>query len=149
MTVPAGPAGYDAALGRQKPAKGERAAVLRYLEDDEAVHARHVGSAVRETGPERVLFDGTVVVLVTDRKLVLGRGSGGIRPRWEVITLPFGHLEPDVSVDSGSGAAVRVPGSGRRSWAVDLPDAESAGRLAEVLRTALAAYRRERMGLTD
>jgi hypothetical protein len=35
MATQAGADSYDDALGRTKPAKGERAAVVRYLEADE------------------------------------------------------------------------------------------------------------------
>jgi hypothetical protein len=88
-------------------------------------------------------------VLVTDRKFVAARSSGGFRPRWEVFTLPYGHLEPGVAVRGKGGTEVFVPTSGRRSYRILLPDNASAAGVAQVLGTALRAYRHHRMGLDD
>jgi len=97
----------------------------------------------------RALLQGGVVVLVTDRKLIAARTSGGFRPRWEVFTLPFGHLEPGVLAGGEHGSDVAIPTSGRRSYRVQLADSESAARLAGSLGEALGAYRRDRMGVQD
>ena len=32
-----------------------------------------------------------------DRKIVAAHSSGGFRPKWEVFTLPFGHLPGNLS----------------------------------------------------
>jgi hypothetical protein len=140
--------GYDDVVGRAKVAKGERAALVRYLEQDEVVVLRQPAEVVGEA-EGRVLLQGAAVVLVTDRKMVAARTSGGFRPNWEVFTLPYGHLEPGVAVDGAAGTDVSVPTSGRRSYRVELVDAESAARLAGSLGDALRAYRRDRMGLQD
>ena len=86
-----GPDGYDALLGRVKPAKGERVAVIPYLEPDGGRRLRELADVVGETDG-RVLFEGGIVTLVTDRKIIMARTSAGFRPTWEVFTLPFGHL---------------------------------------------------------
>lgn len=114
--------GYDDVLVRAKPAKGERAAVIQYLESDEALWLRQPADMVGEADG-RALLRGGVVVLVTDRKLIAARTSGGFRPRWEVFTLPFGHLEPGVLAGGEHGSDVAIPTSGRRSYRVQLPTA--------------------------
>ncbi|MET3807955.1 hypothetical protein ABIB25_004982 [Nakamurella sp. UYEF19] len=140
--------GYDDLPVPGKLPKGERAAVIQYLETDEAVWLRQPVQAIGEIDG-RVLLRDAVVVLVTDRKLVAARTSGGFRPHWEVFTLPYGHLEPGVLVEDTRGTDVAIPTSGRRSYRVELADAESASRLAGSLGVALRAYRRDRMGLQD
>lgn len=140
--------GYDDVLGRTKPAKGERAAVIPYLEPDETLLLRQPAEVVGESDG-RVLLQGDVITLVTDRKIIMARTSGGFRPSWEVFTLPFGHLEPGVLAGGAHGTDVLIPTSGRRSYSVQLADAESAARLARSLSDALRAYRRDRMGLED
>ncbi len=139
---------YEDVLAGAKPAKGERAAVIPYLEPDEVLSLRQSAEEVAES-EGRTLLHGGVVVLVTDRKVIFARTSGGFRPQWEVFTLPYGHLEPGVTVGGVHGIEVAVPTSGRRSYRVQLADRESAGRLAESLADALRAYRRHRMGLED
>lgn len=143
-----GAEGYDEILVRAKPAKGERAAVIRYLEPDEALWLRQPVEVVGEADG-RALLHGGVVVLVTDRKIVAARSSGGFRPHWEVFTLPYGHLEPGVLAGGAYGTDVAIPTSGRRSYRVELADTKSAARLAASLGDALRAYRRDRMGLQD
>jgi hypothetical protein len=140
--------GYEDILGREKPAKGERAALVPYLESDEALLLRQQAEGVGEADG-RMLLQGVVVVLVTDRKIVAGRTSGGFRPHWEVFALPFGHLEPGVVAGGALGADVSIPTSGRRSYFVRSAETESATRLADSLGEALRAYRRDRMGLSD
>lgn len=139
--------GYDAVAPAKAP-KGERAAMVQYLEPDEVVWLRQPAEIVGET-EGRVLLEGGVVVLVTDRKMVAARTPGGFRPRWEVFTLPFGHLEPGVGVGGIDGTDVAIPTSGRRSYCVGLSDVESAKRLAASLGDALRTYRRDRMGLNE
>lgn len=143
-----GPDGYDDVLGRTKPAKGERTALIAYLEPDETVRLRRQVEEVGEADG-RVLQQDGVVVLVTDRKFVAGHTSGGFRPRWDVFTLPYGHLEPGVEVRGERGTQVFVPTSGRRSYRIQLPDPASAAELARSLGDALRDYRRDRMGLID
>ena len=138
--------GYDEALGRTKPGKGERAAVTQYLEPDETVLLRQPAERVGEVDG-RVLFEGGDIILVTDRKILMAHTSGGFRPTWEVFTLPFGHLEPGVR--AGGDHGVVIPTSGRRAYRVQLADPDSAARLASALADALGAYRRDRMGLDD
>lgn len=140
--------GYDDILGRTKPGKGERAAVTPYLESDEALLLRQQAEGVGEADG-RMLLEGGVMVLVTDRKMVAARTSGGFRPHWEVFTLPFGHLEPGVVAGGARGTDVSIPTSGRRSYYVRSAEIESAVRLADSLGEALRAYRRDRMGLPD
>ena len=137
--------GYDALLAGTKPAKGELAAVTPYLEADELMQLRQPVETVGETDG-RVLLEGSVVVVVTDRKIVFAQSSGGFRPQWEVFSLPYGHLEPGVVAGGGE---VSIPTSGRRSYRVHLPDNESAIRLGDALAGSLRAYRRNRMGLDD
>jgi hypothetical protein len=113
--------GYDDALGKVKPAKGERAALVPYLEPDETVSLRRLVEEVGEADG-RVLQQGGVVILVTDRKFVAGHSSGGFRPRWDVFTLPYGHLEPGVEVrgerSTGSRSpTARPPPNWRSGWA--------------------------------
>lgn len=139
---------YDDVLGRTKPAKGERAAVIPYLEPDETLLLRQPAEVVGESDG-RVLLQGDVITLVTNRKIIMAHTSGGFRPSWEVFTLPFGHLEPGVLAGAAHGTDVLIPTSGRRSYSVQLADAESAARLAGSLSDALRAYRRDRMGLED
>ena len=148
MATHTGAESYDDALGRTKPAKGERAALIPYLEPQETVALRQSAEEVGEADG-RVLQQGGVVVLVTDRKFVAARSSGGFRPRWEVFTLPYGHLEPGVAVHGEQGTEVFVPTSGRRSYRVLLRDTVSAAAVAQSLGTALRAYRHDRMGLDD
>ena len=144
----AGADGYDEALGRTKPAKGERAAVTQYLEPDETLLLRQPAEGVGEVDG-RVLSEGGDIILVTDRKILFAHTSGGFRPGWEVFTLPFGHLEPGVQVGGDDNTNVDIPTSGRRAYRVQLADPESAARLASALADALGAYRRDRMGLDD
>ena len=93
-------------------------------------------------------MDGGVIALVTDRRLILLHSTGGFRPQWSAITLPFGHLEPPVERDPESNRLL-VPTSGRRGYLVDLAGAAGADRLAAILTQALTRYRRERMSLPD
>ncbi len=148
VSKPLGADAYDDVLGRTKPAKGERAAVIPYLESDETLLLRQPAGVVGEVDG-RVLFQGDVIILVSDRKIIMAQTSGGFRPSWEVFTLPFGHLEPGVLAGGAHDTDVLIPTSGRRSYAVQLTDAESAARLAGSLTEALRAYRRDRMGLED
>ena len=148
MSTHTGADSYDDALGRAKPAKGERAALLPYLESTETVALRRSAAEVGEAGG-RALQQGGVVVLVTDRKFVAARTSGGFRPRWEIFTLPYGHLEPGVGVRGQPGTEVFVPTSGRRSYRILLEDKVSAAEVAHALGTELRAYRQNRMGLDD
>lgn len=148
MSTQTGADSYDEVLGRTKPAKGERAAVVPYLEPTERVQLRQQVMQVGEADG-RVLQEGQVLVLVTDRKFVAARTSGGFRPRWEVFTLPYGHLEPGVEVRGGTGTEISVPTSGRRSYRMQTTDPASAATLASALADALRAYRRDRMGLLD
>ncbi len=147
MATRTGADGYDEALGRSKPAKGERAALIPYLEPDETVSLRQLVQEVGEADG-RVLLEGGVV-LVTDRKFLAGCSSGGFRPRWEIFTLPYGHLEPGVDLRGERGTEVFVPTSGRRSYRIEQTDTASATALARALGDALGAYRRDRMGLPD
>ena len=147
MSPRTGADGYDEALGRVKPAKGERAALIPYLEADETVSLRLPVAEVGEVDG-RVLHEGGVV-LVTDRKFVAARSSGGFRPHWEVFTLPYGHLEPGVQLRGERGTDVFIPTSGRRSYQARHTDAASAAALARALGDALGGYRRDRMGLTE
>lgn len=140
--------GYDDVLGRTKPAKGERAAVIPYLESDETLLLRQSAEVVGEVDG-RVLLQGDVITLISDRKIIMAHTSGGFRPSWAVFTLPFGHLEPGVLAGGAHGTDVLIPTSGRRSYSMQLADAESAARLAGSLSEALSAYRRDRMGLED
>lgn len=148
MYIRYGADSYDDALGRAKPAKGERAALIPYLESTETVALRQLVEEVAEADG-RVLQQGGVVILVTDRKFVTARTSGGFRPRWEVFTLPYGHLEPGIGVRGERGTEVSVPTSGRRSYRILLSDSVSAITTAEVLGDALRSYRHDRMGLDD
>ena len=148
MSTRTGADGYDDALGRARPAKGERAALIPYLEANESVWLRQPAAEVGESGG-RVLQQGSVIVLVTDRKFLAACTSGGFRPRWEVFTLPFGHLEPGVQVRGDRGTEVFVPTSGRRSYRIELTDAASATAVAHSLGDALGAYRRDRMNLDE
>jgi hypothetical protein len=148
MSTRTGAESYDDAVGRVKPAKGERAALIPYLEPTETVTLRQSADEVGEADG-RVLQQGVVVVLVTDRKFVAARTSGGFRPRWEVFTLPYGHLEPGVGVRGDHGTEVLIPTSGRRSYRLLLRDNASAADVAKALGGALRAYRHDRMGLDD
>jgi hypothetical protein len=140
--------GYEAILVGAKPAKGERAAVVPYLEPDESLLLRQPAEVVAENDG-RVLLQSGIVVVVTDRKLIAASSSGGFRPRWEVFTLPYGHLEPGVLAGGQKGIDVSIPTSGRRFYRVQLADSSSATRLAGSLGDALRVYRRDRMGLED
>ncbi|MET0965025.1 MAG: hypothetical protein ABWZ02_01435 [Nakamurella sp.] len=144
----AGADGYEAILVGAKPAKGEHAAVVPYLEPDELLLLRQPAELVGETD-SRVLQQGAIVVVVTDRKVIVANTSGGFRPRWEVFTLPYGHLDPGVLAGGTRGTDVTIPTSGRRTYRVQLTDSDSAARLAGSLGDALRAYRRDRMGLED
>ena len=128
---------YDGILAGAKPAKGERAAIDPYLEPDEALLVRQSADVVAEVAgnalgeaDERVLLNDEIVVVVTDRKIIFARTSGGFRPQWELFSLAFGHLEPGVVA---GGKHVSIPTSGRRSYRVQLPGIESALRLADAL----------------
>ena len=148
MSTRTGADSYDDVLGRVKPAKGERAAVIPYLETDEVVQLRQQVKEVGEADGRALQQDG-VVVLVTDRKFVAARTSGGFRPRWDVFTLPYGHLEPGVQIRGDRGTEVFVPTSGRRSYRIVLADSTTAAAVARTLEAALRDYRRDRMGLHD
>lgn len=139
---------WDRIVGRAKPAKGERVATALYVGDDEIVLDRSPAIAVRQSDDGRTVMDGTVVALVTDRRLILLHSAGGFRPQWSAITLPFGHLEPPVERDLAA-HRLRVPTSGRRGYLVDLGSAAGADRLGAALTRALTEYRRDRMGLPD
>lgn len=137
---------WDRIVGRTKTAKGERVATAQRLDDNEEVLGRHHASAVRQSDDGRVEMDGTVITVVTDRRLILLHTTGGFRPQWSALTLGFGQLEPPVERDAAG--AVRVSTSGRRGYLVDA-DGSEADRLAATLGRALTRYRRERMGLPD
>lgn len=135
-------------MGGAKPAKGERVALIQYLEPGEAVLLREPAQVVGEADG-RVLLQGGVIVVVTDRKVIAANTSGGFRPRWEVFSLPYGHLEPGVIAGGPGGTVVAIPTSGRRFYRVELADIDAAARLAGALGDALRVYRSERMGLDD
>lgn len=137
---------WDRVTGREKPAKGERAATAQRLDNDEIVLGRCPVTAVRQSDDGQTVMEGTVVAVVTDRRLVLLHSTGGFRPQWSALTLGFGQLEPPVERDATG--AIRVPTSGRRGYLAEakVPDAD---RLAATLAAALSSYRRERMGLPD
>ncbi len=137
---------WDHIVGRAKPAKGERAATAQRLDEDEVVVGRHPATAVRQSDDGRVVMEGSVIAVVTDRRLILLHSTGGFRPQWSALTLGFGQLEPPIEADATG--ALHVPTSGRRGYLVDAagPDAD---RLAATLSPALTRYRRERMGLPD
>ena len=139
---------YEDVLAGTKPAKGEKAAVTPYLEPEETPSLRQSAEKVGEV-EGRTLLEGAIVVVVTDRKVVFARTSGGFRPQWEVFTLPFGHLEPGVVAGGPSGTDVLIPTSGRRSYRVQLADTDSAAALSASLGGALRAYRRDRMHLDE
>lgn len=138
---------WDQVLGRAKPAKGERTATTQYVGDDETVLLRCPATTVRQSDDGREVMGGAVTVLVTDRRLILLHSTGGFRPKWSAITLPFGHLEPGTAPQTG--VDVLVPTSGRRGYRISLSDTATADRFATGLAEALRTYRRERMGLTD
>lgn len=138
---------WDQVLGRTKPAKGERTAATAYIGDDETVLLRCGATTVRQSDDGREVMAGAVTTLVTDRRLILLHSTGGFRPKWSAITLPFGHLEPGTAREAG--ADVLVPTSGRRGYRVSCTDEATAERFADRLSEALRTYRRERMGLTD
>src|SRR5690349_514859 len=137
---------WDRIVGRAKPAKGERAAIAQRLDEDEAVLGRHPVTAVRQSDNDQTVMEGSVIAVVTDRRLILLHSTGGFRPQWSALTLGFGQLEPPVK--RSSAGALRVPTSGRRDYLVDA-DGTDADRLAASLAPALTRYRRERMGLPD
>ena len=118
------------------------------MESNEALLLREPAQVVGEADG-RVLLQGGVIVVVTDRKVIAANTSGGFRPHWEVFTLPYGHLEPGVRAGGPGGAVVTIPTSGRHFYRVELADVDSAARLAGGLGEALRVYRRERMGLDD
>lgn len=140
---------WDRVLGRTKPAKGERAATAQYVGDDESVVLRSGAGRVRQSDDDREVMAGNVTALVTDRRLILLHSTGGFRPRWSAITLPFGHLEPVGAAAAGAPIDVLVPTSGRRGYLVTLDTAEAAEAFRAGLFGALTAYRRDRMGLPD
>jgi hypothetical protein len=87
-----------------------------------------------------------VVAVVSADQLVLASASGGrFRPHWDVLTWPFGQLEPPAGLSDG--AVVVVPTTGRRTAAVVCVDPASATRLADELTAAIRDYQRDRMGL--
>lgn len=137
---------WDRVVGRAKPAKGEKAATAQRLDDDETVLGRIPVTAVRQSDDGQTVMEGTVVAVVTHRRLILLHSTGGFRPQWSALTLGFGQLEPPVERDATG--AIRVPTSGRRGYLADV-DEPDADRLAATLAPALARYRRERMGLPD
>jgi hypothetical protein len=137
---------WDRIVGRDKFAKGERAATAQRLGDDETVVGRLPAAAVRQSDDGGTVMDGAVVALVTDRRLILLHSTGGFRPQWSALTLPFGHLEPPVERDPTTNG-VRVLTSGRRGYLIDAGGAAGADRLAAAVAQALTRYRRERMGL--
>lgn len=160
---------YDRALGRAKALKKERETLAAYLNSDETVHARSLAEALVDTtaltGTRRPLpplavpvlepegagelMTGGVVLVITDRKLIAATSTGGFRPRWEALTLPYGQLEPElrqVSADGGSTVLI-VPTSGRRDFGARFRDTGPAADCAAALQEALGTYRRERMGL--
>lgn len=137
---------WDRTLGRDRPAKGERAATAQRLDDDETVVGRVPVAAVRQSDDGRTVMDGSVIAVVTDRRLILLHTTGGFRPRWSALTLGLGQLEPPLEAD-GAGT-LRLATSGRRGYLID-PAADDPDRLAAVLGPALTRYRRERMGLPD
>ncbi|GAA2009356.1 hypothetical protein J2S58_002143 [Nakamurella flavida] len=160
---------YDRVLGRAKALKKERDTLAAYLNADETVLARSLAEALVDTTaltatrrplpPLAVpvveaegaaeLMTGGVVLVITDRKLIAATSTGGFRPRWEALTLPYGQLEPElreVPADGGSTVLI-VPTSGRRDFGARFRDAGPAADCAAALREALGTYRRERMGL--
>lgn len=139
---------WDRIVGRGKAAKGERAAAAQRLDDDETVVGRLPAAAVRQSDDGRTVMEGAVVAVVTDRRLILLHSTGGFRPEWSALTLPFGHLEPPVERDPATDQ-VRVPTSGRHGYLIDAGGGDGADRLAVTVAQALSRYRRERMGLPD
>lgn len=137
---------WDRIVGREKPAKGERAATEQRLDADETVLDRVTVAAVRQSDDGLAVLEGSVVAVVTDRRLVLLHTTGGFRPQWSALTLGFGQLEPPIERDATG--ALRVGTSGRRGYLVD-GAAAGIDRLAATLVPALAGYRRQRMGLPD
>lgn len=137
---------WDRIVGREKPAKGERAATEQRLDADETVLGRVPVTAVRQSDDGRTVMEGSVVAVVTDRRLILLHTTGGFRPQWSALTLGFGQLEPPV--ERAAPGALRVDTSGRRGYLVD-GEAAGVDRLAGTLRPALGTYRRERMGLPE
>ncbi len=137
---------WDRIVGRAKPAKGERAATAQRLDEDETVVGRHPVTAVRQSDDDQTVMAGSVIAVVTDRRLILLHSTGGFRPQWSALTLGFGQLEPPV--ERAPDGALRVPTSGRRDYLIDA-DGTDADRLAAPLGQALTRYRRERMGLPD
>lgn len=138
---------WDRVLGRAKAAKGERAATAQYVGDDETVLARCPVAAVRQSDDGQEVMAGAVTALTTDRRLILLHSSGGFRPRWSAVTLPFGHLEPLAPATDPH--TVLVPTSGRRGYLLATGAPADADRLRTALAGALGTYRRERMGLPD
>lgn len=137
---------WDRVVGREKPAKGERSATEQRLDADETVLGRVPVAAVRQSDDGRTVMEGSVVAVVTDRRLILLHTTGGFRPQWSALTLGFGQLEPPIARDAAG--ALQVGTSGRRGY---LLDGATAGidRLAATLAPALSGYRRDRMGLPD
>lgn len=141
---------WDRTLGRGKAAKGERAATAQYVGDDETVLTRSAATGVHQSDDDREVMDGNVTALVTDRRLILLHSTGGFRPKWSAITLPYGHLEPVSSTpDATPPTEVLVATSGRRGYRVTLDTPAAAAAFATGLAGALTTYRRERMGLPD
>jgi len=141
-----GMASWDRIVGREKPAKGEKGATAQRLADDETVLGRFPVTAVRQSDDGQTVMEGAVVAVITDRRLILLHSTGGFRPEWSALTLGFGQLEPPV--ERNPAGTIHVPTSGRRGYVVDAADG-GADRLTATLGTALARYRRERMGLPD
>lgn len=142
---------YDAVL-HGRPPKGERAAVAPYLDADETVLTRHELSALVDGRGGRLLIGPGVTVLITDRKLIGAMSDGRrFKPTWQVMTLPFGHLEPGVEVtvddDPAAPFLVLMPSSGTRHFGARVGERAAAEGFAAALGEALVAYRRDRMNL--
>ena len=139
---------WDRIVGRERPAKGEKAATAQRLGDDETVLGRFPVTAVRQSDDGQTVMEGAVVAVVTDRRLILLHSTGGFRPEWSALTLGFGQLEPPVERDPAT-AGIRLPTSGRRGYLILADGGAGADRFTATAAQALGRYRRERMGLPD
>ncbi|MBM9468413.1 hypothetical protein [Nakamurella leprariae] len=149
--MPADP--YADLLGRRRPARGERAALEPHLADVQRLFDR--STAVRMIDPTdgRVLLQ-PLLLVVTDVRLIAAAATGGFRPSWEVVTFPYGHLDPEFGPDAvqpggpaDASATVRIPVFGRRQYQAQFADTADATAFSVAAAEALGTYRRERMGL--
>jgi hypothetical protein len=144
---------YAELLGRQKPARGERAALEPHLQDVQRLSGRFPGVRMIDPVDGRVLLQ-PMLLVVTDVRLVAAASTGGFRPSWEVVTFPYGHLDPEFGPDAvrpggpaDAPATVRIPVFGRRQYQAQFADAADATAFSTAAADALGTYRRERMGL--